>query len=48
MKAMRVAYNRNENHIKEELGASGNRVQFNADSLREQLDNIENMNFSDI
>ena len=48
MSAMRVACNRNENTIKEQLGASGNRVQFDADSLREQLNNIENMNFSDI
>ena len=48
MRAMRIAYNRDENYIKEELGAGGNRVQFDADSLRDQLNNIENMNFSDI
>ena len=45
MTAMRIACNRNEEWIKEELGGTGRRVQFDANNI---LDDIENMDFSSI
>lgn len=45
MSNMRVAYNRDEEYIKQELGGAANRVQFNIDNLDSEVDN---MNFSNI
>ena len=44
MSNMRVACNRDEEYIRQELGGEANRVQFNADDL----DNLANVDFNDL
>ena len=44
MSNMRIACNRDEEHIRQELGGEANRVQFNADDL----DNLANVDFNNL